>query len=414
MTPGSGARKRGSHMAMHAAWRSRNLSVFAATLVATMVAVSCAPASTPPSAPAKQETKPAAESAAPKAAAAPTQPPAPAAAPAEKAAAPAVDKQAAEQFFAGKTIQIIVAYDAGGLFDIWARILSRHLPKHIPGSPTVIVQNMPGAGGMRAMSHLYNAAPKDGTVFATFSGSLVMNQARGEAGVDWDASKYNWLGVVSPTYFACLARSDTHRGPVSFAQLLAGKTSQPLVLGTTGTGNAAYDFPKLWSELLGADLKVVTGYGGNSAVRLAIESKELDGYCGTWEAMKPGTLSWKDAGVPFNVFIQEADTKAPDLDAPLAHDFITNADDRKLFDVLAAPNAITRAYALPPNVPPERVAVIQKAWLDVFKDPGLLEEAKKGDYDIDTRDGTFVLERVNKMLSTEPAVINRLKELIPS
>jgi tripartite-type tricarboxylate transporter receptor subunit TctC len=267
---------------------------------------------------------------------------------------------------------------------------------------------------MKAMSHLYNAAPKDGTVMATFSGALVMNQARGEPGVDWDANRFNWVGTVSPTYFACLTRTDTGLGNLEFADLVSGKTPRQLILGTTGTGNQAYDFPTLWSKVMGANIKVVTGYGGNNAVRLAIEAKELDGYCGTWEAMKPGTLTWKDAGVPFKVFVQDADAKAPDLDAPLARDFVTNPEDRKIFEVIAAPNAMTRSYALPPGVPTERVAAIQKAFMDAFKDPALLEEAKKGDFDVGPQGGAFVGDRVKRMLDTEPAVIKRMKELIPS
>jgi tripartite-type tricarboxylate transporter receptor subunit TctC len=390
--------------------------------VSALMLAACSSSAPQSAAPAKQESKPAEAPA--KSAPAPTvaaaAPAQKAAEPAQKAAEPAAkapaaaDNAAVADFYRGKTFQIIVAYDPGGLYDTWARILSRHMPKHIPGNPTVIVQNMPGAGGMRAMSHLYNAAPQDGTVMATFSGALPMNQVRGEPGVDWDGAKFNWIGVVSPTYFACLARSDTPRGVVEFGKLLNNKTSNPLVLGTTGTGNQAYDFPTLWSHLLGGDFKVVTGYGGNNAVRLAIESKELDGYCGTWEAMKPGTLSWKDAGIPFTVFVQEADAKAPDLDAPLAHDFVTNAEDRKLFDAVSRPNAITRAYAMGPGVPAERVAAIEKAFLDSFKDPALLEEAKKGDFDVAPSGGKFVADRVKAILETEPAVLQRMKELIPT
>ncbi len=260
------------------AWSPRLILL---SVASALIVSACSSGGQQPAAPAKQESKPASEAAPAKSAPAPTQA---AAAPAQKAAEPAakVAEPAAQSasgdaavadFYRGKTVQIIVAYDPGGLYDTWARILSRHMPKHIPGNPTVIVQNMPGAGGMRAMSHLYNAAPQDGTVLATFSGALPMNQARGEPGVDWDGAKFNWIGVVSPTYFACLARSDTPRGVVEFSKLLNNKTSSlsswaPPVQATRPTifrrsGRTSWVATLRWSRAMAA----ITPYGWPSSLR---------------------------------------------------------------------------------------------------------------------------------------------------
>ncbi|MBI4495046.1 MAG: hypothetical protein HY690_19910 [Chloroflexi bacterium] len=399
----------------------RYLPIGLVTLLAILIAA-CAPAAAPSptavppkpaatAAPAKTEAKPAATTAPAKPAA--TTAPA-AAKPTDKPAPkPAFDEKAVSDFYKGKTIRVVVGFAPGAVFDTWARVLIRHMPKYIPGNPNMIVENMAGAASMTAANHVFKSAAKDGTVIGNFNEALIMNQLKKLEGVEFDETQFNWLGAISSATIACLARTDMGKGTINFQDIL-GPQGKQVILGSQAPGTSTWDHPMLFKQLLGANIKLVSGYPGNTQVRLAIESGEVEGYCGTWEAMLPATKPWKESGKPpFTVFVQEAASKDKDLpNVPMAHDSARSEADKQLFALQNSPQEFTRPFALPPGVPADRVAALRQAFMASFKDPALIEEAKKADLAFDPRTGETVLAKVKEILATPPDTVKRLKDVI--
>lgn len=377
-----------------------------------LTAGACAPAApSPTAAPAKTEPT----AAAPKAAAPPAAPapsPAQAASPAA-AAAPAT--KPTDNFYSGKTVRIITGFTPGGLFDGWSRLLARHLPKHIPGNPTLVVENMAGAGSMTAANHIYKVAPKDGTVIGNFIQSMILNQISNLPGIEFDMRNYEWLGAVSDAVPACVARADS--GVTAFEEALPPRNKQ-LILGTSAPGSTGYDYPVVMSKALGANFKMVTGYPGNAEVRLAIEKGEVGGYCVAYEVLKPTLQPWIQAGDPkFNIIIQAPPNgkKHPEMpDVPMIWDFIKNDEDRKVFELLMSPEQFYWPFALPPGTPPERVQMLRKAMADTFQDPELKAEAEKASWTSNPVTGEQIQKIVKDVLDTPEPIKEKLRTYLKS
>jgi tripartite-type tricarboxylate transporter receptor subunit TctC len=275
----------------------------------------------------------------------------------------------------------------------------------------MIVENMAGAASLTAANHIYNVAPKDGTVIGNFSQALLLNQITGGEGVNLDMAKFEWLGAISDVTLACLARDET--GVKSFADAVA-PASKRVVLGSSAPGSTSYDYPLVASQLAGANFKIVTGYPGNAEIRLAIEKNEVEGYCVGWEVLKPTLQAWDVGGtVKYSIFIQfpPEGRKHPEMaNVPVIWDFV-KAEDRPLIKLLISPEQFMWPFAVPPGTPPDRIAALRKAMFDSFEDPELNADAQKAKWDKRPVTGEKIQVLVKDVLDTPAPLVARFKEL---
>ena len=322
--------------------------------------------------------------------------------------APAVAQ--AQEFFAGKNVTILVASSTGGGLDTYARLVSRHFHKHIPGRPNIVVQNMPGAGGNIVAQNLYNIAPKDGTVMGVTFPSVIVDPLLTE-GVkrEFDATKFNYVGNAHSEVLVCVIRKDA---PV---QKLEDLRTKEVIIGATAPGSTTADFPKIANGIFDTKMKLVTGYKGSREVTMGIESGEVQGICGlgysTVKVQYPDIMN-----NPFaRIFAQEDMSGHPVLNkagVPMMIDLARNGDERAAMQMFYGQNAFARPFILPPNVAPDRVAMLRKSFDETMKDPELLAEAEKMNIDVVPSDGEAVTKIVNAMYATPPAVIARVKEAL--
>jgi tripartite-type tricarboxylate transporter receptor subunit TctC len=364
-------------------------------------------------APAKPTEAPAAKPAEAKPAASPAAAAKPAEAKpaASPAAKPTFDEKAVADFYRGKTVRFVVGFAPGGSFDVSTRVLAKAVPKYLPGSPTTIVENKPGAGTILAANLISNVEPKDGTVVGSVNEYLPLQQAIGAQGVEYDAAKMQWLGAGNKTFNVCVARLDS--GVNTFQDAVAGKE---LVLGTTGRGSNVHDVPAVLSATLGAKFKLVPGYDGVTNVRRAVQSNEISGYCQTFDTlitvMKP---FMEGEGRILRVLIGMG-SELPDhpylKDVPAAEKLAKTDDDRALLRAVNAPALITRPLFVAPEVPRDRVEALRQAIARSFADPEVQAELKQAGVDGIPSTGEEVARVAQELLSTPPAIIAKLKEIL--
>jgi tripartite-type tricarboxylate transporter receptor subunit TctC len=374
-------------------WSWRRVAVLGVVLGLLM---GCAPRAATPAA-----TPPAAASPAPSAAAAPG------------AASPAAggDEGGVAAFYRGKTVRIIVGLSPGGGYDLTSRLLARHLAARIPGNPTIIVENRPGAGTMLAANAVYATEPKDGTVIGNFDSSLVLLQALGATGIGYDSARFNWLGATVKDVTGCLVRADA---VTSLQDTIAGKE---VVLGALALGNNSYDVPVVLNATLGTHFKLVPGYGGTAQFRLAVESQETDGYCVTYKsAILVNDQPWLEGDPPRARMLVVMGANPPESPylrgVPAAESLARTDEARELLRVVDAPQVINKPYAVAPEVPAERVAALRRALMETYADPQFLAEAKRSNLDVDPSSGEEVGRVVQGVLNASPATLARLKEII--
>lgn len=379
-------------------------------LLVPLAACAGQPAATPTQQPAKataEASKPAAEATKPAPEA--TKPAATATKPAEPAAKPAAAKPdpSVEAFYKGKTVTIIAAGSAGGGQDTYARLLARQLGKHIPGNPTVIVQNMPGAGGMIAMNHLYNAAAKDGTVIGIVTRGAPQDQLIQTPGVQYDAAKFNWIGNMNEEVAVCVARSDS--GVAKYEDLL----TKTLRVGGTAPTQDSDMFPAFFNAVLGTKLDLISGYPGSSEIALAVDQGELQGMCGfQWSSMKKLRSNWFKEGFA-KILFQIAPKKHKELpDVPLLTDFVKDEKARGLLNAVLARQLMGRPFVAPPGVPAERVQALRKAFMDTVNDPQLLEEAEKTKTEVIPMDGEELQKIVEDIMKTPKDQVDLLAKYL--
>ncbi len=320
-----------------------------------------------------------------------------------------VSAHAQEPFYKGKTIRLLVGLAPGGGYDLYARVIARHMGKHIPGNPTVVVENMTGAGSVIAANHMYNSAKPDGLTIGHILGGLFLQQLLGNPAIEFDGRKFEYIGVPAQDHFL-IGLSKT-MGIKSFENWMASK--KPVKLGGVAPGGATDDLPKLLEATLGLPIKVVTGYKGTGPVRLAFESGEVDGVCNAWESFKSTWRKQLDAGDV--VIILQATLKShPELShVPVAFDYLKTEEARKLFQVVTRVHGpTTRPFFLPPGTPKERVLILRKAYMDTMKDPALLAEAKNAKLDLNPDDGAALERNVKGIFDIEPALATKLKEIL--
>jgi tripartite-type tricarboxylate transporter receptor subunit TctC len=287
-------------------------------------------------------------------------------------------------FYRGHTLTVVISFSVGGGYDLYARMLARYLGKYVPGHPTVVPENMPGAGGLRASNYLYSAAPKDGSVIGTFSRSIP-TMPLVEPGLSFDGRQFSWIGSMSGDTSLCLT------GGKSAVKTFDDMLTVPVVMGGQYAAADSDIYARLYDNVFGAKIKLVSGYPGTNDITLAMERGEVDGICGlSWGTIKVAHPEWiRDHSV--NLLVQAALKKDPELsDVPLALDLIDDPEKKQILYIHFAPQAIGRPFAAPPGIPADRKAALRKAFDETMKDPDLLAEAARERMDIGPMNGADI------------------------
>jgi tripartite-type tricarboxylate transporter receptor subunit TctC len=315
--------------------------------------------------------------------------------------------QSPADFYRGKTVEIYIGTSVGGGYDAYARMLARHLGKFLPGNPTVVAKNMEGGGGMRLANFLYNAAAKDGLVFGTFNRGTGFDPLFGNRSAQFEATKFNWLGSTNNEVSVCVAWHAS--GTTTFDDLLR----KEMTVGSTGAADDTYQFAKVLSGLLGAKLKIVTGYPGGNDVVLAMERGEVQGRCGwSWSSVKSTHRSWID-NKQINVLVQFALAKHPDLpDVPLITNLAKDDEQLQELKLIFARQVMGRPYLAPPGVPRDRADALRKAFMDTMSDKDFLADAERSKLEITPVSGEEIERLVAEIYKTPAAVAKRAGELI--
>jgi tripartite-type tricarboxylate transporter receptor subunit TctC len=320
-------------------------------------------------------------------------------------AAPAGAQSPAESL-AGKNVTLIIGFGPGGGYDLWGRLVARHIGKHLPGNPTVVAQNMPGAGSYVAASHIYGAAPKDGTVFAIIARDAALGPLSGAPGARFDATKLSWLGSPTREHNACIANATAK---VKSASDLREKE---LVIGDTGPGTGTRSYPKVLNDLLGYKFKIVSGFRSSADVFLAMERGEVDGICESLDSINQRKPEW----IPnktVNVLLQAGAESRPELvGVPNVMTLARNDEEKQVLEFLYAGQDIGRPFVAPPDLPPERLKMLRDAFNATMKDPEFAADVKRNKFDLEPEDGEHLAALINKIYATPKAIIERVSNLI--
>jgi tripartite-type tricarboxylate transporter receptor subunit TctC len=319
-----------------------------------------------------------------------------------------------EPFYKGKTVRVIVAFSPGGAYDTWARMITKHLDKYIPGNPTLVIQNMPGAGSITAANYLTSVAKPDGLTFGLISSALYFDQLIGRKEVGFDWSKFTWIGSPERTTEMIYLRADA---PYKTLDDLR-KAADPPKCGAVGIGSTDHYFPKLLEDALGTRFNVVIGYQGAADIDLAVEKNEMHCRAGTLSSFfgrEPGR-TWAKSGF-VRVLVQGGKKRDPRLaDVPTIHELMekykTPDAIKRLAVVLLSPGDFGRPMMGPPDIPADRVKVIREAFMKTLSDPDLVAEAKKRQWDVTAVGGEELDLLAKEVVVQPPEVVERMKKLL--
>ncbi len=311
-----------------------------------------------------------------------------------------------EQFYRGKQIQIVVGSSAGGGYDAYARLIARHIGNFIPGNPTVVVQNMSGAGSNRAAGYIYGVAPKDGTAIGAIFPGAVLQPLLGEMAAGVDPNKLVYLGSANSDVYVCYVRTDAR--VKAFPDVLA----QELIVGASNPGATTYDLPLLLNNTVGAKFRIVTGYPGSREITLALERGEVQGACGIgWTGIEVLHPEWFTKDI-VRVLVQLSNKGHPDLNTrgvPRAGEFARNDEGRRVIELVFSQGVFGRPFVMPPGVPADRVAVLRKAFVQALNDKALRAEADKMRLDVEPMAGEDLQALVAELYATPPRVVERAR-----
>jgi len=310
---------------------------------------------------------------------------------------------AAQPSFSGKTVTIIVGYKPGGGYDATARMLARHLPDHLPGKPTVIVQNMPGGNSIIGANHMYNVAKPDGLTIGTFNRNLPIAQLTKVQGVKFDMLKFAWIGSAANEATILAIRADLPYK--NFDELR--KAKENVVIGSTGPGANTHDFPLLLKDLLGVKLKIVSGYSSSADIMLAVERKEVDGRAGSYSSLKP----FIDRKL-VRPIIRARSNESGIANLPVDESFAPNPRAKAIMALRSAPEVIARPYVLPPNTPADIVKVYRDAFAATMKDPALVAEAQKAQFDLEYTSGDEAIKVLKEVLSQPKDIVDEFSKYV--
>jgi len=314
-----------------------------------------------------------------------------------------------DSFFKGKSMHMIVGGPPGGGFDTYARMIARVMPKYIPGSPTIIVDNMPGAGMMIAANHVYKVVKPDGLTIGHFTGSQALNQILGQEGVQFDMRKFEYLGAPTADHFSCAFTKAS--GITSTEKWLALK--RPAKMGAVGPGNLTDNTLRVLSTATNLPIQLVSGYKGTAPIRLAMESGELDGSCWGWDSIKSTWTRAIESGDGI-VVLQAAPKAHPDLPkVPLAISLGKNEDGKRLIDVVIhGGNIVERSYMLPPGVPKDRGTILKQAFSKTLADSDFLADANKAKLGVAPVSGEELTRRINAFFNLPDDLKKKIKRVL--
>src|SRR2546429_1848542 len=305
--------------------------------------------------------------------------------------------QGPAEFYKGRTVELYIGYSVGGGYDIYARLLARHMARHIPGNPVIAPKNMPGAGSLTLANWLYAAAPRDGSVFGTIGRGIAFDPLLGTQGTKFTATELGWLGSANDEVSVCAAWGKS--GITKFEDLYA----RPVFIGGTGAGADTDLFPKVMNNILGTKMKLVTGYPGGNDITLAMQRGEVEARCGwSWSSIKSGHAQWVKDGT-IKLLVQLSLAKHPDLpDVPLIMDLVKTPEQRAILRLVFARQVMGRPFLAPPGLPPERLALLRRAFMDTMKDPAFLPEGGGIKLQITPGDGAAGEEPLARSVTPPP------------
>ena len=318
---------------------------------------------------------------------------------------------AADDFYRGKTLTIIVGFEPGGGYDTYARVIARHIGKYIPGQPETQIQNMPGAGSLVAATYLYNKVKPDGLTLATWQNGLVLQQALGSKRVRFDSARFGWIGAASNGFPTCAVMGFS--GFDSFADVLDSK--RPIKMGAQRPGSTTNTIPTMLNRVLGTNFKLVQGYKGTSEIRLALQNREVEGACFTWESMRVTARAMLDATgeerlIPVITQGQADDEELAHL--PRMRTLISDPQKRSWFDIWITSFEFQRPWVAPPDVPAERLQMLRDAFSATIRDTDFLADAERAGLFIAPLSGEETEQRVNAILALSEETKQALQFLI--
>jgi len=313
-------------------------------------------------------------------------------------------------FYSGKTVQVLIGFSPGGGYDLYARTLARYMGRHIPGNPKLVPQNMPGAGSLKVVNYLFNAAPRDGTTLATFARGVVYEPILGHPdGAQFEAPKFNWIGSIANEVSVCAFNAG--RGIATWRDMVAKKT----LIGASGTGADSDVFPTVLRNLFALPMRIVTGYPGGAELVLAMERGEIDGRCGwSWTSLiarNRDMLTEKKITVPLQIALQRHED-LPDI--PTIMELPTDPRRDAALKLIVSRQAMARPFAAPPDLPADRKAALLAAFDGTMSDPDFLAEAQKLDFDVRPVSAAKIDALLAEVYSTPTDVIDRARKAIAS
>jgi tripartite-type tricarboxylate transporter receptor subunit TctC len=322
------------------------------------------------------------------------------------AAGASAQEQDAAAFYKGKELVVFIGTGPGTTYDMYTRMLARHYARHIPGAPTIVPANKPGAGSLNAINALYNTAPRDGTTIGTGHRFIPIMPLLAMAGTQFDANKFEYIGSMGRETTICLSRRDA-----GFKSIEDVKTRE-LVVGTTGAGSELTNFVSTLTTTLSLNLKLIRGYQSAAGIDLAIERGELQGRCGaSFGSIKATKPEWLSKGF-VDILLQIGLTKEPELsNVPLVIDLVKDETDRRAIELMLAPGEIARPYLAPPGTPRTRVEALRRAFDATMKDPELIEDARKLNIEISPMSGEDVQKLITRVYASPDAVVERARKL---
>lgn len=323
------------------------------------------------------------------------------------AAASGATAQEGADFYKGKTLNIVVGIEQGTGFDLYGRALARHMGRHIPGNPTMIVSNMPGASGLIAFNWLANVAPKDGTAIGIASFSVPFEPMFGNDAARFKGPQFGWVGNMDSGVSVCLARPDS--GVTKWTDVF----EKELTIGAAGRAGPISQAPRALIQLSGAKLKLIEGYVGTASIKLAIERNELQGICGI--SLSTVRSQWADvlkSGL-VKIILQLGPKSDPDLkDVPNVFEFAKGEQERQIYNLIFGPQGLGRSFAAPPGLPPERLKILREAFTATMNDPAFIADAKKSKLDISPQTGAEVQEFVETLYASPPDIVARARKVL--
>jgi tripartite-type tricarboxylate transporter receptor subunit TctC len=308
--------------------------------------------------------------------------------------------------FAGKSVTMIIGFGAGGGYDLWGRTVGRHIGRHLPGAPTVIPQNMPGAGSYAAASYIFNIAPKDGSVLGIIARDAALGPLSGATGARFDPTRLSWIGTPTKETNVCVAY---HTSQVKSVLDLYDKQ---LIVGDTGPGTGTRSYPKALNELLGLKFKLVGGFPASSDVFLAMERGEVEGICESLDSIKIRRPDW----IPtrkISILFQGGAAPNPELDGvPFVLDLALTGEQRQAIEFLYAGQGIGRPFVAPPDLPPDRLKMLRDAFKATMTDPAFVAEAQKSKLDLEPEDGEHLAVLIAKIYATPKPIVDKITSMI--